>query len=559
MKRIITTISCTLLFAFLLFSNGLLLANNFKKTYKADVIIYGGTPAAIVAAVEIVRSGKTAIIVSPDVHLGGLSSSGLGFTDTGNKDAIGGLAREFYRRVYLHYQQEKAWKWQKKNEYGNQGQGTAAMDGENRTMWIFEPHVAESIFEAFVKENNITVLRDEWLDREKGVTKKAGKIGSFKTLSGKVFEGKMFIDATYEGDLMAAAGVSYHVGREANSVYGETWNGVQIDNNHHFHSFKEKIDPYKLKGKPESGLLFGISNEKLEPNGTGDNKIQAYCYRVCMSNNSQNLVPFPKPANYDPTRYELLVRVFDAGWRDWFNKFDVIPNRKTDTNNHGPFSSDYIGMNYDYPEATYVRRKQIIADHENYQKGLLYFVANDTRVPLEIRTKMQNYGLAKDEFSSNGNWPYQLYIRETRRMIGEYVLTENDAMGKTRVPTPVGMGSYALDAHNAQRIVTAEGFVQNEGDVGVKPLRPYQISYGSIVPKKEQCSNLFVPVCASTSHIAYGSLRMEPVFMILGQSAAVAAVMAIDQKIATQEVDYNELKNKLLAKGAILELKDKSK
>jgi len=559
MKRIITTISCTLLFAFLLFSNGLLLANNFKKTYKADVIIYGGTPAAIVAAVEIVRSGKTAIIVSPDVHLGGLSSSGLGFTDTGNKDAIGGLAREFYRRVYLHYQQEKAWKWQKKNEYGNQGQGTAAMDGENRTMWIFEPHVAESIFEAFVKENNITVLRDEWLDREKGVTKKAGKIGSFKTLSGKVFEGKMFIDATYEGDLMAAAGVAYHVGREANSVYGETWNGVQIDNNHHAHNFNNKIDPYIQKGKPESGLLFGISAEKLEPNGTGDNKIQAYCYRVCMSNNTQNLIPFPKPANYDPTRYELLVRVFDAGWRDWFNKFDVIPNRKTDTNNHGPFSSDYIGMNYDYPEATYVRRKHIIADHENYQKGLLYFVANDTRVPLEIRTKMQNYGLAKDEFSSNGNWPYQLYIRETRRMIGEYVLTENDAMGKTRVPTPVGMGSYALDAHNAQRIVTAEGFVQNEGDVGVKPLRPYQISYGSIVPKKEQCSNLFVPVCASTSHIAYGSLRMEPVFMILGQSAAVAAVMAIDQKIATQEVDYNELKNKLLAKGAILELKDKSK
>ncbi len=433
------------------------------------------------------------------------------------------------------------------------------MDGENRTMWIFEPHVAENIFEAFVKENKITVLRDEWLDREKGVTKKDAKIVLFKTLSGKVFTGKMFIDATYEGDLVAAAGVSYHVGREANSVYGETWNGVQVDNNHHGHNFKNKIDPYKIKGKPESGLLFGISSEKLQPNGTGDNKIQAYCYRVCMSNNSQNLVPFPKPKNYDPTRYELLVRVFDAGWREWFNKFDVIPNRKTDTNHHGPFSSDYIGMNYDYPEATYKRRKQIVADHQNYQKGLLYFVANDTRVPEEIRTKMQNWGLAKDEFSSNGNWPYQLYVRETRRMIGEYVLTENDAMGKTTVPKPVGMGSYALDAHNAQRIVTAEGFVQNEGDVGVKPLRPYQISYGSIVPKKEQCSNLFVPVCASTSHIAYGSLRMEPVFMILGQSAAIAAVVAIDNKIAVQDVDYNELKNKLLAKGAILELKATSK
>ena len=554
MKSTIITVSCALLLALLLPSNGLLSAGNLQKKFKADVIIYGGTPAAIVAAMEIVKSGKTAIIVSPDVHLGGLSSSGLGFTDVGNKQTIGGLAREFYHRVYLHYQDEKSWNWQKKNEYGNQGQGTPAVDGENRTMWIFEPHVAESIFETFVKENTIQVLRDEWLDREKGVTKKGGKINSIKTLSGKVFEGKMFIDATYEGDLMAAAGVSYHVGREANSVYGETWNGVQIDNNHHFHSFKDKIDPYQLKGKPESGLLFGISAEKLLPNGTGDSKIQAYCYRVCMSNNSQNLVPFPKPANYDPTRYELLVRLFDAGWRDWFRKFDVIPNRKTDTNNNGPFSSDYIGMNYDYPEATFVRRKQIIADHENYQKGLLYFVANDTRVPEEIRTKMQNWGLAKDEFSNNGNWPYQLYIRETRRMIGGYVLTENDAMGKTTVPMPIGMGSYKLDAHHAQRIVTTEGFVQNEGDVGVDPLRPYQISYGSIVPKKEQCSNLLVPVCASTSHIAYGSLRMEPVFMILGQSAAVAAVMAIDGKTCVQEIDYNVLKDKLLAKGTVLEL-----
>ncbi len=556
MKKKLLTVSCAFLLALFIPTNGLL-AVKIQKSYNADVIIYGGTPAAIIAAVEIIKSGKTAIIVSPDVHLGGLSSSGLGFTDTGNKDAIGGLAREFYQRVYSHYQEESAWKWQKKSEYGNVGQGTAAMDGENRTMWIFEPHVAESIFEAFVKENKIKVLRNEWLNREKGVTKKDGKIISFKTLSGKVFDGKVFIDATYEGDLMAAAGVSYHVGREANSVYGETWNGVQIDNTHHFHYFKDKIDPYKIAGKPESGLLFGISSEKLQPNGTGDNKIQAYCYRVCMSNNSQNLVPFPKPTNYDPTRYELLVRVFDAGWIDWFRKFDLLPNRKTDTNNNGPFSSDYIGMNFDYPEATYNRRKQIIADHENYQKGLLYFVANDTRVPSEIRTKMQNWGLAKDEFSSNGNWPYQLYIRETRRMIGKYVLTENDAMGKTNVPKPVGMGSYKLDSHNAQRIVTAEGFVQNEGDVGVHPLHPYQISYGSIVPKKEQCSNLLVPVCASTTHIAYGSLRMEPVFMILGQSAAVAAVMAIDGKTTVQEVDYNVLKNKLLAKGTILELKTK--
>jgi len=534
----------------------------FSKTYKpkvyqADVIIYGGTSAAIISAVEVVKSGKTVIVVSPDKHLGGLSSSGLGFTDTGNKEVIGGLSHEFYRRVYLHYNDSAAWKWQEKSEYGNKGQDTPALDSENKTMWIFEPHVAENIFEGFVKENKITVLRDEWLNRETGLVKKNGKIVSIKTLSGKTFAGKMFIDATYEGDLMAAAKVSYHVGREANAVYNETWNGVQIGNSHHFHHFDNKIDPYKIPGKPESGLLFGISNNKVEPNGSGDNKIQAYCYRLCMSNLVTNRVPFPKPDKYDPTKYELLLRVFDAGWRDWFAKFDKIPNRKTDTNNHGPFSSDFIGANYDYPEATYERRREIIKDHQNYQKGLFYFVANDPRVPAEIRTKMQNWGLAKDEFTDNGNWPYQLYVREARRMIGEYVLTENDAMGITAVPKPVGMGSYKIDSHNAQRIVTAEEFVQNEGDVGVHPHNPYQISYSSIVPKKAECTNLFVPVCASTSHIAYGSLRMEPVFMILGQAAGIGAVLAIDNKTSVQDVDYSSLKKKLLSKGAVLNLNEK--
>lgn len=530
---------------------------NIPVIYQADVVIYGGTPAAVISAVEVVKSGKTVIVVSPDKHLGGLSSSGLGFTDTGNKEAIGGLAHEFYRRVYLHYNDSKAWKWQLKSEYGNKGQNTPAMDAENKTMWIFEPHVAENIFESFVTENKITVLRNEWLNRETGVVKKNGKIVSFKTLSGKMFEGKVFIDATYEGDLMAAAKVSYHVGREANSVYNETWNGVQIGNNHHFHHFKWNIDPYKIPGKPESGLLFGISVNKLEPNGTGDNKVQAYCFRVCMSNKPENLTPFPKPEKYDASKYELLLRVFDAGWREWFVKFDIIPNRKTDTNNNGPFSSDYIGANYDYPEATYERRREIIKDHENYQKGLLYFVANDPRVPAEIRTKMQKWGLAKDEFTDNNNWPYQFYVREARRMIGEYVLTENDAMSKTVVPKPVGMGSYTLDSHNIQRIVTSEGFVQNEGDVGVHPHKPYQIPYGSIVPKKTECTNLFVPVCASTSHIAYGTLRMEPVFMILGQAAGAGAVLAIDNNTLVQDVDYNLLKNKLLKNGAILSLNKK--
>ncbi|GAB3254833.1 FAD-dependent oxidoreductase [Larkinella harenae] len=514
---------------------------------KADVIVYGGTSAAVTAAVQVKKMGKTVIVVSPDKHLGGLSSGGLGFTDTGNKEVIGGLSREFYHRLYQHYQKPDSWKWQKQNEYGNKGQGTPALDGSNRTMWIFEPHAAEQVFEDFVKEYKLPIYRDEWLDRSaKGITKKGGKIQSIRTLSGTVYEGAMFIDATYEGDLMAAAGVSYHVGREANQVYGETWNGVQPEVFQHGHHFKTNVSPYKVPNDPASGLLPEISADKPGEKGSGDHKIQAYCFRMCMSNHPDNRVPFPKPEGYDPARYELLARVFEAGWRETFQKFDPIPNRKTDTNNHGPFSSDYIGKNYDYPEATYERRKQIIKDHERYQKGLLYFMANDARMPKDVQDQVKEWGLAKDEFTDNGNWPHQLYIREARRMKGVFVMKEADALGKTVVPDPIGMGSYALDAHNSQRYVKADGFVQNEGDIGVHPDKPYSIAYGSILPKEEECRNLLVPVCVSSSHIAYGSIRMEPVFMILGQSAATAAVLAINNKVSPQQLPYQKLKEVLL-------------
>ena len=526
-----------------------------KPVATADIIIYGGTSAAISAAVEAKRSGKSVIVVSPDVHLGGLSSGGLGYTDTGDKSVIGGLAREFYHRVWLHYNTSEAWNWQKKEEYGNQGQGTPAMDGENRTMWIFEPHVAEKVFEDMVAEEQIRVDRDEWLDREKGVEMKDGKIVSITTLSGKTYTGKMFLDATYEGDLMAAAGVSYHVGREGKEVYGEEWNGVQTGVLHHKHWFASDISPYVVPGDPSSGLLPRVSGEDPGERHSGDNKIQAYCFRLCMSNYPDNRIPFPKPEDYDPMNYELLARSLETGRKDWFEKFDAIPNHKTDTNNHGPLSSDNIGMNYDYPEAGYERRKEIIKEHENYQKGLLWFVANDPRVPEDIQTEMQKWGLAKDEFKDNGNWPHQIYVREARRMIGDFVMTENELLKKSPTPKPIGMGSYTMDSHNVQRYVKPDGFVQNEGDIGVSTNGPYTISYGSLVPKKEDCKNLLVPVCLSSSHIAFGSIRMEPVFMILGQSAAAAAVLAIDENTVVQDVDYNKLKDVLLAKGQILEKK----
>jgi FAD dependent oxidoreductase len=520
----------------------------------SDVVIYGGTSAAVTTAVQITKMGKSVIIVSPDKHLGGLTSSGLGFTDVGNKSVIGGLSRQFYQRIYEYYQKPETWKWQKKEEYGNKGQGTPAIDGKNRTMWIFEPHIAEMVFEDFIRENNIQVYSDEWLDREKGVKMKDGKIVAITTLTNHTYTGKVFIDATYEGDLMAASGVSYYVGREAGNVYGEEWNGVQVGVLHHKHNFGNlMISPYLIPDDTNSGVLQFISTENPGIRGEADNKLQAYCFRTCLTKENENRVPFAKPEGYDPAKYELLIRIFESGWRETFNKFDPIPNMKTDVNNHGPFSFDYIGMNYDYPEASYERRNEIIREHEVYQKGLLYFIANDGRVPEEIQNEMEKWGLAKDEFEYNNHWPHQIYVREARRMIGEFVMTENEILGKSPVNKPIGMGSYTMDSHNTQRYITSEGFVQNEGDIGVHPSNPYKIALGSILPKKEECSNLLVTVAVSSSHIAFGSIRMEPVFMILGQSAGTLAAMAVEKGIVVHDLSYDEIREILIEDRQILE------
>ncbi|MDD4645431.1 MAG: FAD-dependent oxidoreductase, partial [Bacteroidales bacterium] len=431
---------------------------------------------------------------------------------------------------------------------------TIAMDTANSTMWIFEPHIAEQVFEDFVKEFTIRVYRNERLDRSKGVKLKNGKIQSIKALSGQVYQGSIFIDGTYEGDLMAAAGVHYTVGRESNSVYLEKWNGVQPNVFHHGHNFgKLNISPYVIPGDPASGILRGISGEKPGDRGDGDKKVQAYCYRMCLTTNDKNRVPFEKPEDYDPAQYELLLRVFNSGWRETFEKFDPIPNLKTDVNNHGPISFDYIGMNYDYPEASYERRKEIIDAHQKYQQGWLYFIANDPRVPKDVQSKMKTWGLAKDEFADNGNWPYQIYVREARRMIGQTVMTENEIQGVNPVADPIGMGSYTMDSHNIQRYITTEGYVQNEGDIGIHPKTPYKISLGAILPKKEECSNLLVTLAVSSSHIAFGSIRMEPVFMILGQSAGIVAGMALNKKVGIHDLTYTEIKARLLESGQVLE------
>ncbi len=519
-----------------------------QEVYEADVIIYGGTSASITAAIQVARMGKTVIVVSPDKHLGGLSSGGLGWTDSGKKEVIGGLARTFYQRLKQHYDRPEAWVHQKPKDYSRYRR-------DDDAMWVFEPHVAEQAFEAWVKEYDIEIHRDAWLDREKGVRKEGTRIVAFTTLDGKVYKGKIFLDTTYEGDLMAAAGIGYHVGREANSVYGETLNGVQAKRAVS-HQFELPVDPYVVPGDPESGLVPRVHDEGPGEEGSGDHRIQAYCFRMCLTQVPENRIPFEKPAGYDPKQYELLARYFKAGLRKVFNKFDPAPNAKTDTNNYGGFSTDNIGMNYDYPEADYERRREIIAEHEHYQKGLMYFMANDKRVPRIIRAEMAKWGLAKDEFLDNGHWPHQIYVREARRMVSDFVMAEPHLRGQKPTPKSVGMGSYNMDSHNTQRYVAhapdGTARVLNEGDIQISPGGPYPISYDALVPKAEECTNLLVPVCVSSSHIAYGSIRMEPVFMILGQSAATAAVYAIDDAISVQEVSYEKLSKKLLEDGQCL-------
>jgi hypothetical protein len=503
-----------------------------------DVVVYGGTSAGVTASTQAARMGKSVVLIEPGQHLGGLSSGGLGMTDSGNPATIGGLSREFYRRVAKHYTQPGAWEFQARADYKYFAANAEAC-------FRFEPHVAERIFNDMLDEAGVKVVLGQRLDLKDGVKKRDTRIAAVTMESGRTFAGKMFIDATYEGDLMAKAGVGYTIGRESNAKYGETLNGVEIAHARG-HQFLRPVDPYVRSGDPSSGLLSGIHAGDPGREGNGDGRIQAYNFRMCLTDVPENRAPFPKPTGYDPQRYELLLRYLTPEWNDIFGNHQAMPNRKTDTNNHGAIGTDDIGMNYGYPEGDYAVRAAIVREHETYQKGLMWFLGNDPRVPEKVRRRVGRWGLAKDEFVDNGNWPWQIYVREAHRMVSDYVHTEHDCRRTRVTPEPVGMGSYNMDSHNCQRYVDRNGHVRNEGDVQVSPGGPYMISYRSIRPKAEECTNLLVPVCLSCSHIAFGSVRMEPVFMVLGQSAATAACLAIDDGVDVQKVAYPELRKRLL-------------
>lgn len=494
-----------------------------QEVKQVDICVYGGTSAGVMAAYSAKKMGKTVVLIEPGKHLGGLTSGGLGYTDIGNKYAIGGLSLDFYRRIGKHY--------------------------GNFEQWIFEPSVAEKTFLSYIRLANVPVI---YQYRLKEVKKQNGWIREIKIeqsekntkANDQIIKAKMFIDCSYEGDLMAKAGVSYVVGRESNELYGETYNGVQLMEGH---QFPDGIDPYKIPGDPSSGLLWGISDETLAPEGSGDQKLQSYNFRICLTNVPSNRISITRPENYDSTKYALLLRYIqkiDAKDLKPFLKVDLMPNGKTDINNKGPFSTDMIGMNYNYPEAGYETRKQVIKAHENYTKGLLYFIGHDSRMPLQLREQMLQWGYPKDEYTDNDHWTPQLYVREARRMIGAYVMTQANCEGKEVVNDGIAIAAYTMDSHNCQRIVIKKGdsvMVKNEGNVEIGGFGPYPVSYRSIIPKESECKNLLVPICLSASHIAYGSIRMEPVFMVLAQSSAIAASLAIDKKIALQQMDVKSI------------------
>lgn len=514
---------------------------------QADVVIYGATSAGVAAAVQVSRMGHSVILIEPGQHVGGLTSGGLGFTDSGDKRAIGGISREFYQRIRKHYDNSSAWTQERPQNYPRYRPADDAM-------WTFEPKVAEQVFRQMLTEARVELLQGERLNRSSGVTVADNQIQQIVMESGLVLAGQQFIDATYEGDLMAAAKVKYSIGREANSVYGETLNGNQVRANTHNHRFLKPVDPFRVPGDRSSGLLPGIEDAGAGIEGSGDHRVQAYCFRMCMSKSPANRRPFPKPEGYDEQVYELLLRNFEAGDLRVPLSPDMMPNLKTDTNNNCAVSTDYLGGNYRYPEADYAERAAIIRDHETYQKGLMWTLANHPRVPASVRSEMAQWGLPLDEFTDNDNWPHQLYIREARRMVSDYVMIEQDCRRERMAQDSVGLGSYNMDSHNVRRFVTAEGTVQNEGDVQVSPGGAYLISYRSVVPAKGQVENLAVPVCLAASHIAYGSIRMEPVFMVLGQSVATAAVMALESKCSLQDVPYPSLRARLLRDGQVLDL-----
>lgn len=536
-----------------LFLGALLTATSASADEPArDIIVYGGTSGGVTAAVQAARSGRSVVLISPTGHLGGLTSSGLGWTDLGDEEILGGLSREFFEAIYDHYQADSAWNWQSKN-LGMAGQNGPAFNSTLGIASVFEPKVAEAIFNDFIADAAVTVVQGR-LDLEGGVLKSGDAITALRLEDGRVFPGSMFVDATYEGDLLPGASVSFTVGRESNATYGENYNGIQTARATK-NQLPSGIDPYVTPGDPTSGLIHGVSDDVAGTDGDSDTRLQAYCFRMVLTDVAANRVTVAQPQGYDEEDYELLFRAIEAGQTSGFFKLSLMPNRKTDSNNSGGISTDFIGKNYgpgwNWATLDHDERDALAKEHENWQRGLIWTLQNHARVPASIRNSYSAWGLPADEFTDNNNWPWQIYVREARRMVSDFVMTEEFCLGTKVASDAIALGAYAMDSHNVRRQIVG-GQVRNEGDIQVPLSAPYAIAYRAIVPKREECTNLLVPWSLSASHIAFGSIRMEPVFMALAQSAAIAADLALDDGVPVQDVPYSKLRPALLSAGQAL-------
>ncbi|MDO8541375.1 MAG: FAD-dependent oxidoreductase [Opitutaceae bacterium] len=526
--------------------------------HRHDIVIYGGTAGGVVSAVTAVQEGASVILLEPTAHIGGMVTGGLGATDIGVEQSIGGMSRRFYERVYVHYQQPQAWKHETREAFLKRG--GSRVNQADRAWWLVEPSVASLVLKQLAAEAKVTILTGQ---RLKSVRKTGARIERITTMTGDVFSGRVFIDATYEGDLLAMAGVPHRVDRESRAEYGEELAGVVPEAWSTRKQWEVDIRPYG----PDHKLLFGVQDVPRGADGAGDRKVQAYNYRICVTDAPDNRIPISRPERYEPSRYELLA-LYITRKGDAINltgpkggsllKIDPLPNRKTDINDGGPFSTDYIGGNWDYPEGDFATRQRILQDHVDYTKGLLFFLGHDERVPSRIRQQMQRWGYPKDEFAATGHWTPQVYVREARRMVGDYVMTQHDIQKRRQKSDSVGMGSYNADSHHLQRIVNAEGFVRNEGNPNDRAMghTPYEIPYRCLTPRRADSDNLFATFCVSASHMGFASLRMEPVFMILSESAGVAAATAVKTNIAVQDVPVAPLQQQLLARGQRLWLKE---
>lgn len=531
----------------------------------ADVCIYGATSGGVAAALQVTRMGKKAVLLEPGRHLGGMTAGGLCAVDIGDPRSVGGIAREYFTRLADRYGKTLAW------DQPFSSKGGPATGGA----YSIEPHVAEQVFHGLLQQAGVPVYFDS---RLASVRKSGARLVDLTTENGAIYRGKAFIDTTYEGDLMALAGVSYTVSREGNAKYGEIYNGIFYDDKYRPRTGHAQpgpngrlkggqgvwdrdfpLDPYISPGDATSGLLPLLSEGAPGIPGEAAPGVQAYCFRLCLTTAPDRL-PIRPPANYDPKQYELVARFIAACQANgdeldlrWFSKYDPLPNDKWDFNT-ATFGGNLPGASWDWPNATYSERRDIARQHEDYHRGLLHFLATDPRVPQKVRDEMQRFGLPRDEFTDTGGWPHQLYVREGRRMISDLVLTEHHTFGRETAPGSIGLGSYGTDTHEVRRVVR-DGVVTREGKTagGRGGAAPYPIGYGAIVPKEGECENLLVTFALSASHTAFSSIRMEPVFMVTSQSAATAACLAIDDHLPVQRVPYERLKTRLVADGQVLE------